>query len=172
MTLPPLEVVSYATSLRLPWPPSTNSYWQPFAIEYGAQCRCCRRRIGRGRVVMTLTPRAKLFRSDVVVAIRQQLGGRPLEPFRVQVRVDIELRPPDCRDRDIDNHDGKSLFDALTHAGVWTDDKLVRERSSRFGQNISGGCVNVLIAPLERTYIPAPSAPRMTLKPCFQSNPV
>ncbi len=168
----PLVVIGGAISLRLPWPISTNSYWQPYALECGSVCPVCRRRRGRGRVVMTLTERAKTYRSDVAVAIRQQLGGMPSEPYRVQVRVDLELRPPDCRDRDIDNHDGKSLFDALTHCGIWQDDKLVRERTTRFGQNFSGGCADIVISPLDPiASIPA-APPRMQLKPCFHSTTV
>lgn len=41
-------------------------------------------------------------------------------------RVDIELFPPDNRKRDIDNI-LKGTFDALTHCGLWRDDKLIVE---------------------------------------------
>jgi crossover junction endodeoxyribonuclease RusA len=144
------EIVRTALALTLPWPISTNSYWQPFAVTSGKPCPVCHKRTGHTRSVMTLTDRAKTYRSDVIAAIRKQMGAARLVPYTTQVRIDIELRAPDCRERDIDNHDSKSIFDALTHAGVWTDDKLVRERCSRFGQNIKGGCANVLIAALDR----------------------
>lgn len=40
------------------------------------------------------------------------------------VKVSIGLAPPRNNGWDIDNYT-KALFDALTHAGVWKDDKLV-----------------------------------------------
>lgn len=144
----PIGIAKAATMLELPWPISTNSYYQPFAVTAGQPCRVCGKRQGFTRSVMTLTERGKTYRNDVLVAIRKQLGGARLVPYTGHVRIDVELRAPDCRKRDIDNHDSKSLLDALTHAGVWKDDSLVRERTTRFGQNIKGGAAIVIITAL------------------------
>ncbi len=129
-----MTITLAATEITLPWPPSVNSYWQPFAVP-------------GGRVVMTLTKRARLFRSDVATAIRLKFGAAKLTPYSTPVRIDVELRAPDRRARDLDNH-LKGLFDALTHAGVWVDDVLVDEMTVRRGQLIACGCVKVLITPL------------------------
>lgn len=87
----------------LPWPPSVNSYWQ---------------RSSRG---MFLGKPGRQFRKDAEVAIQKER----LQPFGdARVSVVIELRAPDRRNRDIDNH-AKGVLDALTHAGVIDDDSQV-----------------------------------------------
>lgn len=122
-----------ATALTLPWPPSVNAYKMPI--------RC------GSFIKMALTKRARLYYDEVSDAIRKKFGAVPLVPYRAPVRVELEFRAPDRRTRDIQNHD-KSLLDALTHCGVWTDDSLIDELVMRRGQLIAGGCVNVLIAAL------------------------
>jgi crossover junction endodeoxyribonuclease RusA len=125
-----------ATQLTLPWPPSVNGYWQPYALPHSR------------RVVMTLTDSAKIFRSRVIIAIRKAFGRVQLSPYTRPVQIDVELRAPDRRLRDVDNH-VKGLFDALTHAGVWKDDSLVDVMVVRRGPLIRGGAANVLIASLD-----------------------
>ncbi len=124
-----------ATELELPWPPSMNGYWIPRAVP------------GRG-VFMQRTKRATVFRREVIFAIRKRMGRVAIAPYKTPVRVDIELRVPDRRRRDIDNH-GKAIFDALTHAGVWEDDSLVDELTVRRGRQKRFGCAVVLIAALD-----------------------
>jgi crossover junction endodeoxyribonuclease RusA len=124
-----------ATELDLPWPPSMNGYWIPRAVP------------GRG-VFMQRTKRATVFRREVVFAVRKRMGRVALAPYSTPVRVDIELRVPDRRRRDIDNH-VKAIFDALTHAGVWTDDSLVDELTVRRGRQLRHGMARVLIAALD-----------------------
>lgn len=131
------EIVRTALAITLPWPPSVNSYWQPFVVPNT-----------RNRVVMTLTPRAKLYRTDVHAAIRTQCGSVPVATITVPVRIDIELRAPDRRTRDIDNHI-KGLFDALTHAGIWQDDSLVDEMTVRRGRIHRDGQANIVISALD-----------------------
>ena len=128
-------IVRSSLQLRLPWPPSVNGYWQPFPIP-------------GGRVVMSLTKRARMYRTDVCAAIRAVMGAATPVPFDAPVRIDIELRPPDRRTRDIDNSI-KGLFDSLTYAGIWKDDHLVDEMTVRRGQVISNGTALVLITPLD-----------------------
>ncbi len=129
----PLVVLHRASQIRLPWPPSVNAYKMPI--------RC------GSFIKMALTKQARRYYDEVEEAIRLQFGTAPLVPYRGPVRVEIELRAPDRRTRDIQNHD-KSLLDALTHCGVWTDDSLIDELVLRRGQQISGGRAIVLIAPL------------------------
>jgi crossover junction endodeoxyribonuclease RusA len=97
--------------LTLPWPPSINHYW----------------RHARGKHY--ISAEGKAYRDtvrDVLAAGRAQtLSGR--------VAVTIVANPPDRRKRDLDNV-LKALLDALTHAGLWTDDeqiddlRIVRDR--------------------------------------------
>lgn len=123
-----------ATSLRLPWPPSVNAYKMPV-------------RMGK-RIVLVLTPRARKYRLDVATAIAQQLGRRRPSTYRTPVQLDLELRAPDRRVRDISNHI-KMCEDGLVAAGILRDDSLVDALVVRRGAVIKDGCVNVLIAPLD-----------------------
>ena len=68
---------------------------------------------------MYLTKQHRLFRKVVADAVGQERC-----PWQF-VEVDITLTPPDKRRRDIDNYT-KGLFDALTHAGFWQDDDIVK----------------------------------------------
>jgi crossover junction endodeoxyribonuclease RusA len=129
------EIVRFATQLTLPWPPTVNTYFRPVKIRGGGY-------------MMARTPRARKYCDDAGGAIAQQLGRAPLAPYIRPVRVDIELRAPDRRIRDLDNHI-KGLFDALTKAGVWRDDSLVEEFTCRRGQQASGGAAVLLIAALD-----------------------
>ena len=120
--------------LTLPWPPSVNNYWTPNVVH--------------GRFIgMRLTPRAKVYRSAANCAVIATLGGEPTKIIR-QVRVDIEMRAPDKRKRDLDNH-LKATLDGLTHAGVWADDSQIDELTVRRGRLISGGQVIVIISELD-----------------------
>lgn len=120
--------------LMLPWPPSVNSYWAPIIA-------------GNRFLGMRRSPRAKTYCDDVLCAVKQILGGKP-EAITRPVRVDIELRAPDRRERDLDNY-LKGLFDSLTNAGVWSSDKLVDEMTVRRGKQIKDGCAIVLISELD-----------------------
>lgn len=122
----------------LPWPPSVNTYWRHPSSGPLA-----------GRSLISVKGRA--YRSDVEVAVLQQKARMRL---RGTVAVDVMAYPPDRRQRDIDNL-GKSLFDALTHAGVWLDDDQIddmRIRRARDGEGrvILGGRVEVTITLMER----------------------
>lgn len=142
----PLVVAKSATMLTTPWPPTVNSYWRPHVLEVTPSAKNGWQKY---QVVMTLTKRARLFRSEVHVAIRKQLGHARLVPYSTPVRIDVELRAPDRRTRDIDNN-LKALLDSFTHAGVWTDDAVVDEITVRRGRQIKDGCAIVLIAPLDQ----------------------
>ncbi|WP_275272978.1 RusA family crossover junction endodeoxyribonuclease [Pantoea ananatis] len=53
-----------------------------------------------------------------------QLKRSP-QPITVNVEVTLLLYPLDKRNRDLDNYQ-KALFDSLTHAGVWVDDRQIK----------------------------------------------
>lgn len=90
--------------LNLPYPPSMNQYWRNV----------------RGRTLISQKGRA--FKIDVQGAVVTQHPG--LRPIAGPVSVILDVTPPDRRRRDIDNLI-KPTLDALTSAGVWSDDSQV-----------------------------------------------
>lgn len=86
----------------LPWPPTVNSLW---------------RNLGR----TVLSKRGRLWKQAAQMELLSQ--ERPREPFQGPVWVTIELRPPDRRRRDLDNH-AKAVLDALVDAGILIDDSM------------------------------------------------
>lgn len=87
----------------IPFPPSVNNYYV---------------KTQRG---VFISSKGKKFREQVAEAILQQVPGVHIED---PVLVEIVLFPPDNRRRDIDNY-LKSMMDAITQTGFWTDDCLV-----------------------------------------------
>jgi len=118
-----------AISLTLPWPPSTNRYWRNLA----------------GRTVLSKAGRE--YKRDVAVTVREQLGGR-VKAMTGPVAVHIELEPPDRRKRDIDNHAGKGLLDALQSSGVIVDDSQIVELHAYMRGVEKGGRCSVEIVAL------------------------
>jgi len=112
--------------IRLPWPPSVNTYW----------------RNANGRTYVSR--RGKEFRAEATEAIHRQLGKPPTLDERLSVH--IELSPPCRRKRDIDNH-AKGVPDALTQAGLIADDELVDLLViSRLPKDEAGaGCADVTV---------------------------
>jgi crossover junction endodeoxyribonuclease RusA len=109
-------------TLSLPWPPSTNRYW---------------RHVGH-RTLLSRDGRA--YKANVLAAIREQQGTPT--PMTGPVKVLVALHPPDRRRRDIDNHAGKALLDALQHAGILEDDSQVVELHAFMLEPRKGGlCV-------------------------------
>lgn len=115
-------------TLTLPWPPSTNHTW----------------RKGRGRVFVSA--KTKTFRMAVASIV---MASRMARPITGNLEVRVTLCPPDLRKRDEDNFAGKSLFDAMTKAGVWLDDSQIRRKVVEWGEVVKGGCVKVEILPME-----------------------
>ena len=91
-------------TLALPWPPSVNHYY---------------RHVGP-RVLISKDGRR--YREAVAAVARR--AGSPT--FAEPVEVALDLYPPDNRRRDADNS-LKSTLDALTCAGVYEDDSLIRK---------------------------------------------
>jgi crossover junction endodeoxyribonuclease RusA len=112
--------VSGAIELVLPWPPSVNAMW-----------RTPRSGPLAGRTM--LSEDGRKYRRAVADAVllqrRPNLGA-------ARVALDIEVRMPDKRRRDLDNLP-KAVLDGLTHAGVWEDDNQIDDlrvwRSPRMG---------------------------------------
>ncbi|MBY5984436.1 RusA family crossover junction endodeoxyribonuclease [Halomonas sp. DP5Y7-2] len=105
-------------TLTLPWPPSTNTVWRNV----------------HGRTL--LSRKGRQFRKDVATAVAGQHHG---EPLAARLSVVVTLLPPDRRKRDIDNHGGKALLDALTHAGIWLDDEQIDRLTIIRGERLAGG---------------------------------
>jgi crossover junction endodeoxyribonuclease RusA len=107
-----------------PYPPSINSYW------------------GFSGSHRYLTPRAKAFKAEVVLA---SIGHKKYGSNRLS--VSIVLNPTDKRIRDIDNSI-KSLLDAMCQAGLFDDDSQIDKLSVERGLIVKGGLCKVIILPL------------------------
>ena len=94
----------------LPWPPTVNTYWR-------------HRVIGKLATVY-ISPEGQAYRKAVNLCLMEH-GVKTYE-LEGDLRVEIEVFPPDKRKRDIDNL-LKSLLDSLTHAKVWKDDNQISD---------------------------------------------
>ena len=94
---------------EIPFPPSVNRYWRHTAKA--------------GFLQTYISPKGRRYREDVLAAVYHAFGGRP-EPLTGPLRMEIVLRPPDGRIRDVDNHH-KAPLDALALADVYGNDKQV-----------------------------------------------
>ena len=75
-----------------------------------------------------ISKKGREFSSKVVEIIKQ--SGEVHKPIDGDIHIFCALSPKDQRKRDLDNVDGKALWDALTKAGVWLDDSQVKTRFS------------------------------------------
>jgi len=114
--------------LTLPFPPSVNTYWR------------------NTRKGVLISASGRCFRSNALAAVMEQLKRRP-QPITVNVEVSVLLLPPDKRQRDLDNY-LKALFDCLTHAGVWCDDKQIKRFTIEWGRQVKQGRTEITIQPL------------------------
>lgn len=105
--------------LVLPYPPSVNNYWSTTCI--GGKIK---------RPHIYIKERGRLYREEVIKIIRE----KDLELMaNVPLSVTIVITPPDNRTRDIDNI-LKSLFDSLSHARFWEDDRYVRKLAMSYNE--------------------------------------
>lgn len=111
-------------TLTLPWPPSTNTIWRNV----------------RGRTL--LSRKGREYRRAVMA---QVAGENAAIGLADRLSVVVTLYPPDKRKRDIDNHGGKALLDAITHAGVWLDDEQIDHLTIIRGEKTQGGACRVEI---------------------------
>ncbi|MFK8698372.1 RusA family crossover junction endodeoxyribonuclease, partial [Proteus mirabilis] len=75
--------------------------------------------------------------------VYEQLKRRP-KAIESNVFVLVKLYPPTKQARDIDNF-LKAPFDALTHAGVWVDDKQIKKMDVEWMDVIKGGKLEITI---------------------------
>ncbi len=105
--------------IELPWPPSVNAYWRSVVI--GRQPR------------VLISEEGRNYRKAVAQSFMVQRIG---SVGTARCAVDIEVRKPDNRRRDVDNLP-KAILDSLTHAGLWVDDSQIDDlriwRSDRKG---------------------------------------
>lgn len=112
-------------TLKLPYPPSINSYYgsrggRPFIKREGREYR--------ERVMEILVP-----------------AFHEYESYDGPLQVWIEVFVPDRRRRDLDNL-AKALLDAVTHSGVWKDDSLIEDLRFRRCGVTKGGYVRLHIS--------------------------
>lgn len=112
--------------LILSWPPSINNYY------------------GKAKHGTYIKREGLDYRKSVVLDMQEQLGS--WEPLTQRVLVVVTWHPPDNRVRDIDNY-LKCLFDAISKAGVWTDDRLVKQMVVLMGEVKREGYVDVYLEP-------------------------
>ena len=111
--------------LHLPWPPTVNDYY------------------AHTKQGVFISKKGRIYREKVEEEVREQSINK-LDILDTRLCVKIVLHPPDDRGRDVDNYN-KSLLDALTHAKVWEDDKLIDQMFVFRGRNVSRGKVIVMI---------------------------
>lgn len=111
--------------LILPFPPSVNGYWR--STQKG----------------VLISERGRIFRSNALAAIYQQLRSRPTA-LLTELDVHLVLSPPNRAKRDLDNFQ-KALFDSLTHAGIWKDDSQVKRMTVEWGEVTKGGKAEITI---------------------------
>ncbi len=117
--------------LKLPWPPSVNTYWR--SPNKGPLA---------GRIL--ISEKGRLYRTSVYAAILEQIG---LKKIKGKLSVVIVAHPPDARRRDLDNL-FKGVLDSITHAGVWADDSDIDELSIARSWQIKEGALIVRITTL------------------------
>ncbi|HHR6466248.1 TPA: RusA family crossover junction endodeoxyribonuclease, partial [Providencia alcalifaciens] len=115
-------------SLILPFPPSVNACWRTV------------------RGTMIISEKGRAFRANAAAAIYEQLRKKP-KVITEHVSVTVKMYPPSKRRMDIDNY-LKAPFDALTHAGVWSDDVQVRRAIIEWCEVVKGGRFEIEIHPL------------------------
>lgn len=111
--------MSNSVSLVLPFPPSVNACWRNI----------------NGKTLISAKGRA--FRANAMAAIYEQLRKRP-KAITEHVSVIVKMYPPSKRRMDIDNY-LKAPFDALTHAGIWSDDAQVKHADITWCEVVKGG---------------------------------
>ena len=115
--------------LYLPFPPSVNHYYV------------------KTRRGVYISKKGREFRGLVADAINEQLPAVELGPDQ-RLKVKVVLYPRDKRTRDIDNYN-KALLDAITQAGLWSDDSQIDQLFNYRGAIIKGGQVQVIISPAD-----------------------
>ncbi|HHR6399554.1 TPA: RusA family crossover junction endodeoxyribonuclease [Providencia alcalifaciens] len=117
--------MSNSITFILPFPPSVNTYW---------------RHVGKKTLI---SEKGRKFRANAIAAVYEQLRKRP-KAITEHVSVTVKMYPPSKRRMDIDNY-LKAPFDALTHAGIWSDDVQVRRAVIEWCEVVKGGRFEIMI---------------------------
>ena len=113
--------------VKLPWPPTVNTYYT----------------VARGRKI--LSKRGREYKTETVKMLTAlKCMGEAGEFGDVLVRMTIEAFPPDKRRRDLDNI-LKALKDAMTDANIYDDDNQVKELHLYMRENTKPGYVTIEI---------------------------
>lgn len=128
--------MSNSIEIKLPWPPTVNSYWRHIVIPT---------KRGKPRSATILSEDARKYRKAVADCVHEQ-GARNLGTSRLSVK--IGAFPPDRRARDLDNLP-KGILDSLKHAGVIRDDADIDELLIVRGTIRSQGQIEVIIREME-----------------------
>lgn len=123
-----------AVEIALPWPPTMNTYWRSVPVRRGRKLA----------VKVLISAAGRTYRSNAIAAVLQQMRRAPRLSGRL--RIEIFAMPPDRRVRDLDNL-LKGSLDALTHAGVWTDDGNLDRIEIERGPVQKGGGLLISIQP-------------------------
>ena len=115
----------------LPWPPTVNTYW--------------RHRVAGKLATVYISQEGQAYRKAVNLCLAEH--GVKTYALEGDLRVEIEVFPPDRRKRDLDNL-LKSLLDSLTHAQVWKDDNQISDLRIYRNKQIAG-IVKVRVYELE-----------------------
>lgn len=125
MTVAEMGLPPRGETLTLPWPPTTNHHT-----------------LGTGRGKRTLHPAWRAYRETVAGIVAAEWRGELCAQGAMSVALDYY--PPDKRKRDIDNPI-KAVLDALTLAGIWQDDRQVKELHCYWREARTPGHVRVTI---------------------------
>ena len=97
------QIITKQLTIKLPWPPSVNTYW--------------RRNGGR----YFISKKGMDYRQSCLEACVKHYGHFKADQ---RLQVLIEAYPPDRRKRDIDNLP-KAILDGLGHAQIYSDDSQI-----------------------------------------------
>lgn len=127
--------------LTLPYPPSVNAVWRAVVVR-------CTPKSKAGlpyRAKVLLSSRGRQYRKQVLEHMNQQ--GRPCIPGVPRLAVTFDVHPPDRRRRDVSNIP-KAVEDALTQAGLWTDDSQIDELHIYRRSVQRGGLIHLTVTSL------------------------
>lgn len=126
-------------SLKLPWPPSVNTYWR-----HPTNGKLAGRHL--------ISEKGRAYRAGVIAAVLQQLPPRRRPDWfgsaSPRLALDLHVYPPDLRRRDLDNI-VKAVLDGLAHAGVYADDSQIdRLTIRRMPPHRPKGMACAMLAPI------------------------
>lgn len=117
--------------IRLPWPPSVNTYWRHIVV-------------GK-RAATILSKNARAYHVEVAGCVLEQ--GVRRHYLTGKLAVEIWAYPPDLRARDLDNLP-KGILDSLKRVGVIRDDCDIDDLRIKRGVVRKGGALEILISEL------------------------